>query len=192
MKTFSISKTSFPFVSKEALRSYATCAQFLPIADDKALLVSTNGFALACINVPFEGDDKEPCLLNLSALQAAAKMKNGVVQANGGENVVVKDRLSSSEFAKPNIDYPDWTKVVPEKKPSRRITLNADFLFDLAKSLDKNCSVCLHITDDDLEPIVVTGNNGFGVICPIESSEANERFDAAASAISKAAIALSK
>lgn len=148
---------------KNDIRAYLNMPHF--DANQKAI-VCTNGRILAVVNVePEEGDTGGP--IPLDAIKTArGKVAKGQVLLNGS---AVSAGIS---YPRPDLgQFPDYRQAVPEK-PDRApdVTLNAEFLYDLARAIStgKQPVVSLWISGPENAVYVEPLNEGaHGALMPI-------------------------
>lgn len=135
---------------------------------ERKRLVSTNGHALAIVEVELDDGDTAGHV-PIEALKAVRKDKSAVSIYLDGAAKVNGTTFPREDLGK----YPEYSAVLPER-PEREpdITFNAELLFNLSRAIctGKWPFVSLWITDDEKGVYVETAGGGYGVIMPARAA----------------------
>ena len=148
---------------------------------ERKTLVATDGRALVALPVEIDpGDTSGP--ITIDALAAARKVGRkgelATILAGTGQKLT-----NQATYPRANdINYPNWTQVMPRNPGKIRIVFNAHLLFDITKAM--GCTDVILEFDDATSPIKVTPGNSkscwpispscsgaVGVLMPIQLSE---------------------
>jgi len=111
-----------PFTSKEDNRPVLTCVYFV-VKDGKLSLVSADGFRLAVVNLPFDGEEGQALVSRddlrgiPSALKRARRIRVGF-EPNGSldtKSLILETDLIRYKWAGVEGSFPDYEKLIPSE-----------------------------------------------------------------------------
>ena len=120
---------------------------------ERKTLVATNGCALVALPVEIDpGDTSGP--ITIDALAAARKVgrKGELATILAGTDQKLINQATCPRAN--DINYPDWTRVMPRNPGKIRISFNAHLLVDITKAM--GCTDVILEFDDATSPIKVT------------------------------------
>ena len=142
-----------------------------PYFDSKTKkLHATNNHVVAYLPVE-DCENDSSGVIPLDAIDFAGKNKIESLSANGSIEV------ENNSFSRPDIKYPDTNivyKEAIERKETKVISFNPQYLLDLSAILSKTCkpdSVTLEISGADQSILVISNNNptAHGVLMPVRN-----------------------
>lgn len=138
--------------------------------------VATDGHKM----VVRQKEENEPAntLVRFKSGKQKGKLPGGIfVPATG--NTVINPLTTETAEVSSEVDYPDYKQIMPRDPGSVRITINAEYLMQIAQALsaygksDRANHVTLQFNPDNLGPIVVSGcdSKAFGIVMPVRPDE---------------------
>ena len=157
-----------PFTAKDDNRPVLACVN-LVAKEGKLTLVSADGFRLAVVILPFEGEGEGQALINrddlkgiVNALRKAKRVRVGF-EPNGsldGKNLILDTELIRYKWTGVDGNYPDYVKLIPTE-------FNTFAHFDSVEAI-KACNSLKVLADSKAYPIDLTIGNGKVVMANTE------------------------
>lgn len=161
-------KAFLDVLSKDESRP-VLCYAKLDIVNDRLVLVATNSYILAAVNLEASEDGKQKYagqMVHRDDLTRWYKL------ANTKDNLTTEEILLMSQPAE--VKYPKWLRLFYDDKAELlegesvdRVTFNSNFALTLEKVAGSPLTYTFH---GDLGPMVATTSNGLYCLMPLKSN----------------------
>lgn len=154
-------------MSKDEMRPIL-CTAKVDRYDGRLVLVATDGYQLAAVNIDEDAQELEGRMIRRSALEKWYKLATGKSRLTGEELISVSADDYGQNGGYQDGNYPQWQGLVPRDEPKGQETMhfNADF-FKTVQDLDGENSVRVKLYGK-LSPMVFETERGLYLVMPMK------------------------